>query len=219
MPCVRSNEKSLFPVIPKLSVIAIAFLIVLKTSMAHAEPQEQQQDESAGWKAAVVGSLLLTLATNPLHADSGGMAYMQATDAGALKMLFRWHPEEAAGQLGPIRITNYLQVAYSKWQSFEDSTQKGSNNVLEAIPIFRLGWSEESVLSYVETSVGIALFSTTELNDRRFGSNFQFTDSIAFGGYLDQWDWSFQFQHYSNNSISLPNNGINFYTFNVAYHY
>ena len=186
---------------------------------ATAETERQQQDESWGWKAAVLTSVALTVATNPLHADKGGFSFQSSSDVGSLKMMFRWHPEDALAYVGNVRVSSYLHAAYAKWQSYEDSTQEGSNNVLEFIPVFRLGWSKNSWLSFVETSVGVALFSSTEINGRQFGSNFQFTDSMAFGGYIDRWDWSFQFQHYSNNSIELPNNGINFYNFNLTYHY
>lgn len=199
--------------------VVIGLLTFLLTMNAQAEPRDQQQDESWGWKAAVVTSVLLTVATNPVHADKGGMAIQTSSDAGSLKMMFRWHPEEALANVGNVRISNYLHAAYAKWQSYDDGTQEGANNVLEFIPTFRIGWSQNSFLSYVETSIGVALFSSTEINDRNFGSNFQFTDSMAFGGYVDRWDWSFQFQHYSNNSIELPNNGINFYNFNLVYMY
>lgn len=198
----------------------VTSLIALMFSMSvFAESREQQQDESWGWKAAVVSSVLLTVATNPIHADKGGMAFQTSNDVGALKMMFRWHPEDALAYVGDLRISNYLHLAYAKWQSYEDSTQVGANNVLEFIPTFRIGWSPNSWLSYVETSIGVALFSSTEINDRQFGSAFQFTDSMAFGGYAGNWDWSFQFQHYSNNSIQLPNNGINFYNLNLTYQY
>jgi len=194
--------------------VVIGLLTFMLTMNAQAESRDQQQDESWGWKAAVVTSVLLTVATNPVHADKGGMAFQTSSDAGSLKMMFRWHPEEALANVGNLRISNYLHAAYAKWQSYDDGTQEGANNVLEFIPTFRIGWSQNSFLSYVETSIGVALFSSTEINDRNFGSNFQFTDSMAFGGYVDRWDWSFQFQHYSNNYIELPNNGINLYNFN-----
>lgn len=199
--------------------VVVSLLAMMLSAPALAEPQKQQQDESWGWKAAVITSLVLTMATNPVHADKGGMAFQTSSDAGALKMMFRWHPEESLGYIGDVRISNYFHVAYAKWQSYEDSTQEGANNVLEFIPTFRLDWNPNSFLGYVETSIGVALFSSTEINDRDFGSNFQFTDSMAVGGYVGRWDWSLQFQHYSNNSIELPNNGINFYNFNLTYKY
>jgi len=201
------------------SKTVLVWWLCLCCGLAHAEPREQQQDESWGWKAAVVTSVLLTVATNPIHADKGGMAFQTSNDAGALKMMFRWHPDESLAHVGGLTISNYYHLAYAKWQSYEDGTQLGANNVIEFIPTFRIGWSENSFLSYLETSIGVALFSATQINERQFGSNFQFTDSLAFGGYVDRWDWSFQFQHYSNNSIELPNNGINFYNFNLAYAY
>lgn len=199
--------------------ILLSILLVFAQGLALADENTQRQDEQWAWKAAVVSSIALTLALNPLKADSAGLGIGTTNDGAAAKLIFRWMPEHNAAQWGPIAVKPYMHVAYGRWQSSKDSTQTGANNVLEVVPIFRLGWSEQSWLSYLETSVGVSVLSQSHFNDLQFGSNFQFTDSMSVGGYGGEWDWSLQYQHYSNNSIKLPNDGINFYVFNLTHKY
>ena len=205
-----------------------AYLVVLLLSLfflssvyaAGGEGLKNDPAETWGWRTAMATSLVLTLLANPLHADEYSVSLMNAEDVAGFKVGFRWHASGDMGLLKDTGFSHYYHLGYNYWQSTTVGGQEGVNNVLEFIPVFRYSWDYSDVLSYVETSVGLSVFSRSELNDRVFSTNFQFANGLAFGGYMTpQATWSLQLQHYSNNSIKLPNNGINFFNLNFAYRY
>jgi lipid A 3-O-deacylase len=202
--------------------IIILLILCLARPATAAEGGSLNKDpmETWGWRAAMLTSLMLTMVSNPLHADEVSGSLMSAPNVAGFKMAFRWHPEDTIAHFGSVRLNHYYLVGYNYWQSLDVDGQEGVVNALEFIPVFRFNWGEKGFFSFTETSVGISVLSRTELNDRQFSTNFQFSNSLAVGGYLSPTtSWSLQLQHFSNNSIKLPNNGINFYNLNIAYTY
>ena len=198
-------------------------LVVSLSSQTWAEGGETLDSdpmETWGWRAAMITSLALTLASNPLNADEYSVTTMANGETAGIKVGFRWHPESEMALLKDTNFSHYYHFGYNYWQSLDTSGQEGVNNVLEFIPVFRYSWAKQEFFSYAETSVGLSVFSRTELDDRQFSTNFQFANGLAVGGFISaKTSWSLQLQHYSNNSIKLPNNGINFYNLNIAYRY
>lgn len=206
-----------------LRTIALSLLILFSQMAFSAEDDlTDESKETWGWRTALFSSLFLSMAMNPLGADENNMSIMMSEeeDVAAVKFGFKWHNEDISFDLFGAEVTHYYLVGYSYWQSLDIEGQEGVINALEFVPVFRFNWSYSNWLSYLETSVGLSVLSKSRINDKRFSTNFQFTDSLAIGGYLtEKSTWSLQLQHYSNNSIKLPNNGINFYNFNYSYRY
>lgn len=206
----------------RFSAFSLILVLSLASSLSWSEDGETLQDdpvETWGWRTAMITSLALTLATNPLDADEYSVSTMAGSDVAALKVGFRWHQDDTM-QIGDLTLSHYYHFGYNYWQSLDVDGQEGVNNALEFIPVFRFSDGEQDFFSYFETAVGVSVFSRTEFNDKQFSTNFQFANSLAFGGYISsRVSWSLQLQHYSNNSIKLPNNGINFYNLNIAYRY
>jgi len=202
--------------------VTLFFSLVLSSATFSDEGESLKSDskETWGWRAAMITSLMLTLGTNPLGADESSVSFMQNSDVAGLKVGFRWHEDEPIARLMGADLTHYYLLAYNYWQHLDIDGQEGVNNVVEFIPVFRFNYSRTSIISFIETSVGVSVFSRTNLGDKTFSTNFQFANSLAFGGHFDQHaSWSLQLQHYSNNSIKLPNNGINFYNLNFAHRF
>ena len=204
-------------------IICTAMFFVCSSSVLAAESGTLKDDpkETWGWRTAMITSLVLTLAANPFHADEYSLTLMHSdANVGGFKAGFRWFPEGKLAFLEGTNFKHYYHVAYNYWQSLNINGQEGVNNVLELSPIFRYSFNDNAWLSFVETSAGISLFARTELNDRKFSTHFQFSNMLALGGYItEKASWNIQLQHYSNNSIKLPNNGINFYNFGISYRY
>lgn len=204
-------------------IICFIFTLICSFSVNAAEGGTLKDDkkETWGWRTAMVTSLFLTLASNPFHADEYSITTMHsASNMAGFKVGFRWFPESKMAFLEGTNFKHYYHLAYNYWQSMDVSGQEGVNNVLELSPIFRYNFQDHSLFSYIETSVGISLFSRTELNDRQLSTHFQFANMLAIGGYISsKASWNLQLQHYSNNSIKLPNNGINFYNLGISYKY
>ncbi len=202
--------------------LALMLLLVVSQSVFAAQGESLKNDskETWGWRTAMITSLILTLGTNPLGADEYNVTPMSSKDVAGIKLGFRWHPDEVLGRLFGSDLTHYYLFAYNYWQSTIVEGQEGVVNGVEFIPVFRMNWSYNRILSFAETSVGASVLSRNELNGRQFSTNFQFANSLAVGGYFTpQATWTLQLQHYSNNSIKLPNNGINFYNLNFAFRY
>ncbi|MEY8204928.1 MAG: acyloxyacyl hydrolase [Bermanella sp.] len=205
---------------PRILIILLALCLATPAMAEDGDSLGHDPMETWGWRAAMLSSLALTMMSNPLNADEVSGSLMSGPDVAGFKMAFRWHPEETIAQFGEVRLKHYYLLGYNYWQSLDENGQEGVVNALEMIPVFRFSWGQKDWLSFAETSVGISVFSRTELNDRQFSTNFQFANSLAVGGFLsEKTSWSLQLQHYSNNSIKLPNNGINFYNLNIAYRY
>ena len=203
-------------------ILILLLLVSLSGSLCAAEGDSLQSDpgETWGWRTAMFTSLVLTLVTNPLDADEYSVTIMSHPDVAGFKTGFRWYGDDSKGGITREGLTHYYQFAYNYWQDLNVDGQEGVNNVVEFSPVFRYSWGPPSWFSFVESSVGVSVFSRTELGGRQFSTNFQFANSLAFGGYFtEQTSWALQLQHYSNNSIKLPNNGINFYNFVVAHRY
>ncbi|WP_396588575.1 acyloxyacyl hydrolase [Bermanella sp. R86510] len=204
--------------VPSLALFVVFFSLV--TSADQGETLENDSKETWGWRTAMITSLALTLATNPLDADEFSVTTMSGEDVAGIKAGFRWHQPERLMTIGGLNLTHYYHFGYNYWQSLDVDGQEGVNNVLEFIPVFRFSGDDQGFLDYFETSVGVSVFSRSSLNDKQFSTNFQFANTLAVGGYvMPKLSWSLQLQHYSNNSIKLPNNGINFYNLTLAYRY
>lgn len=199
--------------------LLLAFLFLFTANQAQAA---DNADTRAGG-VAVASSLALVYITNPIHADRmtvevGGGDDVYVFGAGA-----QWDWKEDLLEFLGFSLDTYFQFDYTRWQSTEDSTQEGANNSLGFTPVFKFTREiSPSITTYFETSVGVCLISNTEINDKDYGSNFQFRDTLGVGAFFgknQQWGLSYKFQHISNNAIKLPNNGINFHLMNISYRY
>jgi lipid A 3-O-deacylase len=204
-------------------ILSLTILIVLVMLFVSSQSQAgATRYESNAWKVAIASSLSLMYITNPLHADrmifeSGGGESVYIVRAGA-----QWDWEEDILEFLGFKLGAYLQADYAKWQSTKDAGQEGANNSIGFTPVFRFTRHTDLATIYLDTSIGFAWISATQINDNGFGSNFQFTDSLSVGalfGARRQWGVGYKFNHMSNNSIKLPNNGINFHLISLSYEY
>ena len=178
--------------------------------------------ETLAWRAAVASTISLFYVTNPIKADrmvfSGGGG--ENVNVARLGAQWDWHQDLL--DLFGYRLGSYVQFDLSRWQSTKDSTQVGANNTVGLTPVFRFTRRFGSVTSYVDTGVGVYLFSSNRINDTQFGGNFQFGDMLGAGVFFGprrQWGLGYKFQHHSNNGIKLPNQGINFHFLTLTYQY
>lgn len=198
-------------------------LLVLSLLFAGAgQAQAGQPIESLTWKIAVATTASLIYATNPVGADRMTFEGGGGEHVGVLRIGAQWDWNDDLMDLWGFTLSTYWQFDYSKWQSTKDSSQRGANNTLGLSPVFRFTRKTGSVRPYLDTSVGVYLFSSTRVNGSQFGDAFQFSDMLGLGllmGKRHQWGVGYKFQHYSNGSTALPNNGINFHFLNISYEY
>ncbi|SFC33425.1 Lipid A 3-O-deacylase (PagL) [Marinospirillum celere] len=202
----------------KKSALIACLLGCLLVPAANAEVVEGSQF----WRAAVVGTLGLTLAVNPLGADSATVETGYGEEVAAHRLAWRW-------QLQEHPLTTFLtvevhgQVALEYWDGQSAEQNRDRNNLLVLTPVFRLQ-PASAWLPYLETSIGAALMSASSFpaTGHNFGQNYQFEDTLALGWMLGRegrWDLALRYRHYSNNGMSRSNNGIDFNTLAVTYRY
>lgn len=110
------------------------------------------------------------------------------------------------------RITGYWDGAYTYW----DGDKTASNHSLSFAPVFVYEFAGESVKPYIEAGIGVAAFSSTELESNQLGSSFQFEDRIGFGlRFTGGHEVGVRAIHYSNAGLQTPNDGVESY----ALHY
>lgn len=106
------------------------------------------------------------------------------------------------------RLTGYWDAGYTYWQGDDSS----SNHSLSFSPIFVYEFAGDTLKPYVEAGIGVAAFSSTELEDNKLGSSFQFEDRLGFGLRFAGQEVGLRAAHYSNAGLQNPNDGAEAYT-------
>ncbi|MCY1494922.1 Lipid A deacylase PagL [compost metagenome] len=106
------------------------------------------------------------------------------------------------------RLTGYWDAGYTYW----DGDETASNHSLSFSPVFVYEFAGDNVRPYIEAGIGVAAFSSTELEDNDLGSSFQFEDRIGFGLRFANQEVGLRAIHYSNAGLQNPNDGAETYT-------
>lgn len=109
------------------------------------------------------------------------------------------------------RLTGYWDGAYTYW----DGDEKSSNHSVSLTPVFVYEFAGDTFKPYVEAGVGMALFSSTELENNNLSTAFQFEDLLGAGVRFSGQEVGIRATHYSNAGIKNPNDGVESY----AVHY
>ncbi|MBD1550893.1 acyloxyacyl hydrolase [Pseudomonas typographi] len=114
-------------------------------------------------------------------------------------------------QTGAGRLTGYWDAGYTYW----DGDDHSSNNSISFAPVFRYEFGGGSVKPFVDLGIGVALFSQTQIEDKKLGSSFNFEDRLGLGvQFAGGHELSIRAIHYSNAGIKEPNDGIEAYSLN-----
>jgi len=114
----------------------------------------------------------------------------------------RWL-QSSTGHLG-----GYWDAGYTYWEG--DDT--ASNHSLSFSPVFVYEFTGKTFRPYVAIGIGIAAFSSTEVEGNDLGSSFQFEDRVGFGVRFADQELGVRVIHYSNAGLKQPNGGVETYT-------
>jgi lipid A 3-O-deacylase len=106
------------------------------------------------------------------------------------------------------RLTGYWDAGYTYW----DGDATASNHSVSLAPVFVYEFAGENLRPYIEAGIGVAAFSSTEMEDNQLGSSFQFEDRIGFGVRFAGQEVGLRAIHYSNAGLKQPNDGAETYT-------
>lgn len=101
-----------------------------------------------------------------------------------------------------------LALGYTYWGG--DDT--ASNHSVSFAPVFVYEFAGQNVRPYIEAGIGVAAFSSTELESNDLGSSFQFEDRIGVGLRFAGQEIGLRAIHYSNAGLKNPNDGAEAYT-------
>lgn len=149
----------------------------------------------------------------------GHLAAAQAADvtaavgqSGDSNMVYRlgmqWDWDRSWMQSDMGRLTGYWDLGYTYW----DGDETSSNHSLSFTPVFVYEFAGQSVRPYIEAGIGVAAFSSTDLEDNDLGSSFQFEDRIGVGLRFSGQEIGLRAVHYSNAGLKNPNDGAEAYT-------
>ncbi len=132
--------------------------------------------------------------------------------SGDSNMVYRlgaqWNWDSSWWQSSVGRLTGYWDAGYTYWEGDETS----GNHSLSFSPVFVYEFAGESVQPYIEAGIGVAAFTSTELEDNDLGSSFQFEDRLGAGLRFSGQEIGIRALHYSNAGIKQPNDGVEAYT-------
>ena len=106
------------------------------------------------------------------------------------------------------RLTGYWDAGYTYWEG--DIT--ASNHSVSLSPVFVYEFAGERFKPYIEAGIGVAAFSSTELEDNDLATSFQFEDRLGVGVRFAGQEIGIRALHYSNAGIKQPNQGVENYT-------
>ena len=106
------------------------------------------------------------------------------------------------------RLSGYWDAAYTFW----DGDETASNHSLSVSPVLVYEFAGERFKPYIEAGIGIAAFSSTELEDNDLGSSVQFEDRLGFGVRFAGQEVGVRALHYSNAGLKNPNDGVENYS-------
>ncbi|WP_263227751.1 acyloxyacyl hydrolase [Pseudomonas alabamensis] len=157
-------------------------------------------------KKTIVAALLSLSAFSVSAAEISGA--VGATSQGGLTarvgMGFGWDKSWFETDTG--RLTGYWDAGYTYWEAGDAS---GGAHSLSFAPVFVYEFGSGNVKPFIETGIGVAVFSGTSAGDQDFGSAFNFEDRIGAGLKIGETQRvGLRAIHYSNAGIKQPNDGI-----------
>ncbi len=117
-----------------------------------------------------------------------------------------------------VPLSGYFETSLNYWRG---SKRERSGNDIFAIafsPVFALNLcSDCKYTPYIEAGIGVALLFDTIIDNRDMSSTFQFEDRLGAGIKRGNLDFHVRYMHYSNASLSLPNDGIDIFIGGLSY--
>lgn len=183
-------------------------LILLGSFLAASATAEVKMHNIA--VATSVGSALLI---NAPHASQAGFDAGWGEGKHRGRLLLVWDLPLTA-ELGAFTIQTGFELGMGQ-TSYKDEDQISVNGT----PLFNWYWPLGPVDGVLETGLGVAWLSSTELGPWRYSTHLQFSQILGMGLRWQDWQVGWRYQHVSNGNIEKPNNGQDFYGVTVKYHY
>lgn len=186
------------------------------------------------WKQRVVNSLRYSMASlliaaccsSPALAVDGltitGGDWEDRDDRYGYRIAPRWNWSNVLYTSKNFSIKGYWEASVGHWQA--SNLQPGENDslwILAASPMIQFHFSQwHSLIPFFELGIGASAMTKDSLGSQDLGSKYHFEDKFGFGlssATARKFEVSYRYFHYSNASISTPNDGLDFHTLNFSF--
>ncbi len=113
-------------------------------------------------------------------------------------------------------LSGYYEASAGCWTGQDDTIY---NVAFSPVIVYYFGDPTWILKPYIEAGIGVSAISDTDLDSRNFSTIFQFEDRIGMGVQFEHLDMSVRYMHYSNGSISQPNDGIDIFIATLGYRF
>jgi lipid A 3-O-deacylase len=113
-------------------------------------------------------------------------------------------------------LSGYFEGSLNYWHHTDDDIYALA---LSPVFVYYFGTEANSVIPYIEGGIGVAVISDTEIGGVDMTTAFQFEDRIGAGIRIEKLDFNFRYMHYSNGSMSQPNDGIDIWIGTLSYRF
>jgi len=113
-------------------------------------------------------------------------------------------------------LSGYFEGSINYWHHTDDDIYALA---LSPVFVYYFGSDTDSAVPYIEGGIGVAIISDTEIGGVDMTTTFQFEDRIGAGIRTDKLDFNFRYMHYSNGSMSQPNDGIDIWIGTLSYRF
>lgn len=154
--------------------------------------------------------LVLSLLAGPACADgmSASVRYGEYDNYDRLGASLRFAPVWQ-GQGGNWRATLHPELELARFAYKGDKSGPDSLGQAGVVGMLRVVRSVGALRPYGEIGLGLAAFSGTRLGTRNFSTSLQFSEHLGLGvEFGDAYYVGWQYSHYSNADIDLPNDGL-----------
>ncbi len=111
-------------------------------------------------------------------------------------------------------FSGYYEASLGCWSKQDEQVFVGA---ISPVFVYYFGDPTWIVQPYIEAGIGVACISEKRIYSRNLSTVFQFEDRIGIGVKIKYVDVSFRYMHYSNASISDPNDGMDIFIATVGW--
>jgi len=113
-------------------------------------------------------------------------------------------------------LSGYFEGSLNYWHHADDDIYALA---LSPVFVYYFGAETNSVIPYFEAGIGAAVLSHTNISNVEMSTAFQFENRVGAGIRTEKLDFNFRYMHYSNGSISQPNEGMDILIGTLSYRF
>ena len=113
-------------------------------------------------------------------------------------------------------LSGYFEGSLNYWHHTDEDIYAVA---LSPVFVYFFGSETNHFTPYIEAGIGGTLMSETKISNVEMSTVFQFENRVGAGIRTERLDFNFRYMHYSNGSISQPNEGLDILIGTLSYRF